>query len=343
MVRPRAARAHPSLHAEPAARGDRAGQPADFMRFLFAWQHVDERRRLTGSTACARSSRCSTASSCRPARGSARCCRRGSIATTRRCSTCCASRARSAGRGCRRRRCLKLASVTPIALFLREHARCLARPAPRDGSVEPAVTDDARVVLGEAAEPRRVVLQRARGRRGARSKPAPAGDRAFWSLPDWRSPTDSPASGCSSPRRRDNCSSRIGAASFAGRWTAVRQDDPEPRDDAVEHQARTLLRRYGVVFRRLLTREPNAAPWRELTRVYRRLEARGEIRGGRFVSGMSGEQFALPEAVETLREVRRTPASGSLAVIRRRSAQPHRHRHRRRPRACRRPQPDGVS
>jgi ATP-dependent Lhr-like helicase len=104
-------------------------------------------------------------------------------------------------------------------------------------------------------------------------------------------------------------------ASFAGRWAAVRQDDTEPRDDAVEHQARTLLKRYGIVFRRLLTREPNAAPWRELTRIYRRLEARGEIRGGRFVSGMAGEQFALPEAVQTMREVRRTPASGSLAVI----------------------------
>ena len=77
------------------------------------------------------------------------------------------------------------------------------------------------------------------------------------------------------------------------------------RDAAVELQAWTLLRRYGVVFRRLLARETNAAPWRELARVYRRLEARGEIRGGRFVSGMSGEQFALPDAVERLREVRR--------------------------------------
>ena len=84
---------------------------------------------------------------------------------------------------------------------------------------------------------------------------------------------------------------------------------------AIELQARTLLRRYGVVFRRLLARETIAAPWRELARIYRRLEARGEIRGGRFVSGMSGEQFALPRAVERLREVRRTPASGALLVI----------------------------
>jgi ATP-dependent Lhr-like helicase len=65
----------------------------------------------------------------------------------------------------------------------------------------------------------------------------------------------------------------------------------------------------------LLTRETNAATWRELARVYRRLEARGEIRGGRFVTGMSGEQFALPDAVQRLREVRRTPADGSLITI----------------------------
>src|SRR5919204_4189489 len=67
--------------------------------------------------------------------------------------------------------------------------------------------------------------------------------------------------------------------------------------------------------RRLLTREPMDVPWRELARVYRRLEARGEIRGGRFVSGMSGEQFALPDAVERLREVRRTAHDGRLLAI----------------------------
>jgi ATP-dependent Lhr-like helicase len=63
-----------------------------------------------------------------------------------------------------------------------------------------------------------------------------------------------------------------------------------PIGEAIEVQAWSLLRRYGIVFRRLLTRETAAAPWRELARVYRRLEARGEIRGGRFVSGMPGEQ-----------------------------------------------------
>jgi ATP-dependent Lhr-like helicase len=99
----------------------------------------------------------------------------------------------------------------------------------------------------------------------------------------------------------------------AGRWAILTADID--REEAVETQARALLKRYGVIFRRLLTREPNAAPWRELARVYRRLEARGEIRGGRFVTGMSGEQFALPEAVEKLREIRRTPPDGHLTVI----------------------------
>jgi ATP-dependent Lhr-like helicase len=104
--------------------------------------------------------------------------------------------------------------------------------------------------------------------------------------------------------------------SFSGRWTAIDATrERANREDAVELQAWTLLRRYGVVFRRLLTRETNAAPWRELARVYRRLEARGEIRSGRFVTGMSGEQFALPTAVQSLREVRRIHADGRLVTI----------------------------
>ena len=89
-----------------------------------------------------------------------------------------------------------------------------------------------------------------------------------------------------------------------------------PRAEAVEHAARALLGRYGVVFWRLLEREAGwLPPWRELLRVYRRMEARGEIRGGRFVSGFSGEQFALPEAIGLLRETRRKPASGELVSL----------------------------
>src|SRR5258707_3663707 len=105
----------------------------------------------------------------------------------------------------------------------------------------------------------------------------------------------------------------------AGRWALVyraRQQGRAANDEAVEHVARTLLQRYGVVFWRLLEREaPWLPPWRDLLRVYRRLEARGEIRGGRFVAGFSGEQFALPEAIGKLRESRRESASTSLVSL----------------------------
>jgi ATP-dependent Lhr-like helicase len=117
----------------------------------------------------------------------------------------------------------------------------------------------------------------------------------------------------------------------AGRWTAVRPGaGPEsppsstmPKasgaaidDVAVAHIAQVLLTRYGVVFRSLLERESSRLPpWRELAYIYRRMEARGELRGGRFVAGVSGEQYALPEAVAALQSVRRTEAKGELVAI----------------------------
>jgi ATP-dependent Lhr-like helicase len=104
----------------------------------------------------------------------------------------------------------------------------------------------------------------------------------------------------------------------AGRWALVRRAAPERNagPEAIEHLARTLLRRYGVVFWRLIEREADwLPPWRELLRVFRRLESRGEIRGGRFVAGFSGEQFALPDAVGLLRETRRRPATGAFVSI----------------------------
>ncbi len=101
----------------------------------------------------------------------------------------------------------------------------------------------------------------------------------------------------------------------AGRWALI----AVPSVDAAtttEHIARCLLRRYGVVFWRLLEREAaRLPPWRELLRAYRRLESRGEIRGGRFIAGIPGEQFALPEAVGLLRATRRKQPEGSLVSI----------------------------
>ncbi|WP_455207910.1 DEAD/DEAH box helicase [Kaarinaea lacus] len=101
----------------------------------------------------------------------------------------------------------------------------------------------------------------------------------------------------------------------AGRWTLInRHATGENQQLAHEHIAKTLLKRYGVVFRKLLERENNLPSWRELLYVYRRLEARGEVRGGRFVEGFSGEQYALPDAVSLLRKAQQD-AQQDLLVI----------------------------
>ena len=105
----------------------------------------------------------------------------------------------------------------------------------------------------------------------------------------------------------------------AGRWNVIRaphQGDAKATAEAIEHVARTLLRRYGVVSFQVLEREAAwLPPWRELVRVYRRLEARGEIRGGRFIAGATGEQFALPDAIATMRAVRRQPPDDTLVCL----------------------------
>ncbi len=98
----------------------------------------------------------------------------------------------------------------------------------------------------------------------------------------------------------------------AGRWSVV-PDGAEEHD--VESIAWALLRRWGVVFRRVLDREGELPPWYSLLRVYRRLEAQGRIRGGRFVAGFAGEQYALPEAVTAVRKSRRQSKTGELLSI----------------------------
>jgi ATP-dependent helicase Lhr and Lhr-like helicase len=117
----------------------------------------------------------------------------------------------------------------------------------------------------------------------------------------------------------------ITSIEHAGRWSLLRTFSPagtanaEPpitrSDEALELFARALLRRYGVMFRRLLERESLKASWFELGRIYRRLEARGEIRGGHFVSGVSGEQFAQPEAIGLLRSLRKAKPAGELIML----------------------------
>jgi ATP-dependent Lhr-like helicase len=129
-----------------------------------------------------------------------------------------------------------------------------------------------------------------------------------------------PAAKRESPRHRRVRRHTLSEIEDAGRWSLVRRiatsaareeavaSSGNSADERIEHIARVLLRRYGVVFWKLLEREAPWLPsWRELLRVYHRLEARGEIRGGRFVEGLVGEQFALPEAVAHLRSIRLRP------------------------------------
>ena len=127
----------------------------------------------------------------------------------------------------------------------------------------------------------------------------------------------------STPQRRRY--KTITSVEFGGRWSLLRrggvsetnvpQDVNLNREEGVEALARVLLRRYGVVARRMMEKETMRVAWFELLRVFRRLEARGEIRGGYFVGGLSGEQFARPEAIELLRSLRKTEPKGELTAI----------------------------
>jgi ATP-dependent Lhr-like helicase len=154
---------------------------------------------------------------------------------------------------------------------------------------------------------RRRPLGGAKARRRKRLVPYGIETAGRWSLlrraPHESAPEPPPRSG----RTASGAAARRSAARPSRAWAV---DSPE-----VESYALALLRRYGVVFYRLLTRETNSPAWRDLVRVYRRLEARGDIRGGRFVLGFSGEQFALSEAVSRLRATRRAEATGRLQSI----------------------------
>ncbi len=106
--------------------------------------------------------------------------------------------------------------------------------------------------------------------------------------------------------------------SAAGRWSLIRAHPGQAETDKYQHCeyiAQVLLRRYGVVFRKLLDQETILPDWRDLLYVFRRMEARGELRGGRFVQGFAGEQFALPNALDSVRDLRKKPKQGELLAI----------------------------
>ena len=117
-------------------------------------------------------------------------------------------------------------------------------------------------------------------------------------------------------RRAGQGSGRISRPRHSsGRWALLYADPAVERNRAVEATCWILLKRYGIVFHDLLAREPNLPKWRELQMAFRRLEDRGEIRGGRFVDGFLGEQFALPVAVESLRATRKLPPTGEAITV----------------------------
>ena len=292
--------------------------PADFMRFLFRWQHVETSSRLTGldglrEIIAALDGYELAAGAWERAVLPARLDRYDPSMLDMICLSGEAGWARLSPANVPGTPAPSLVPATPIALFLREHA----------GAWRTLRTPEEQPPLGEAARNVLTVLRSRGASFFGDLAPACGLDadqlrHAIGALVACGLVTSDGFSGLRAlvwaargrPPQHDRRSN------FAGRWTAIAESgDDVTRDEAVELQAWALLRRYGVVFRRLLTRETNAATWRELARVYRRLEARGEIRSGRFVTGMSGEQFALPDAVERLREVRRIPADGGLITI----------------------------
>jgi ATP-dependent Lhr-like helicase len=121
-------------------------------------------------------------------------------------------------------------------------------------------------------------------------------------------------------RKRKMASRGMRIAQFgledAGRWSLLRRANDAVVEDRLTQLAFILLRRYGVVFRKLLVHESaQLPPWHELLRVFRQLEAQGLIRGGRFVGGVTGEQYALPEAVSSMRAIRKQALDGQLISL----------------------------
>jgi ATP-dependent Lhr-like helicase len=294
--------------------------PADFMRFLFAWQHVNPSTRLTGlnglRSIVAMLDGFELAAnawerSVLPARLDRyqrsmldMLCLTGEVGWMRLSPPDSDPRSRIMG-------------ATPVALFLREHGDLWRALRDSDPSVRPNPAD----TVGETA---RAIYGRLNSRGASFLRDlatcAPDHDALVSAVGELVAAGLVTSDGFDGLRTIVAASAgrrpvRSGAM-HAGRWSLLRSEQHAPdHDGLIAEQAKVLLRRYGAVFRRVLSREANAAPWRDLARVYRRLEARGEIRGGRFVSGMSGEQFALAEAVEQLREIRRTPPDGQTLIV----------------------------
>jgi ATP-dependent Lhr-like helicase len=206
--------------------------------------------------------------------------------------------------------------AAPLAFVLREHLPWLLAPA----AEPPELSGDAQAVHELLV--RRGASFTADVARGTGLAPA-AVEAALWTLvthglvtgdgvAGLRLLIDSPEQPAGARLRMLGGRRRLVAA---GRWALLRASVDDTEQPDAERSARLWLARWGVVMRELLARETCLPPWRELLPALRRLEARGEIRGGRFVAGTVGEQFALPEAVEALRTLRRRPASAETVVV----------------------------
>ena len=294
--------------------------PADFMRFLFKWQHVDPADRLVGLDGLREAltqmdgfelAGAAWERTVLPARVDGydpsmldMLCLAGEVGWAR-VSPCSVERTEPA----------QLTPATPMAIFLREHAEAWQTLRKPVDDPEGRLTRDARRVLAVLRDRGASFFNDVRAAAGLDAEDT---RRALGNLVASGFSASDGFAGLrallvSAPGRPVGRDRR---ATFAGRWSTIATPEVAGMQTvAVEALAWALLQRYGVVFRRLLLRENLAAPWRDLARVYRRLEARGEIRGGRFVSGMSGEQFALPRAIERLREVRRSSADGRIVTI----------------------------
>ena len=295
---------------------------ADLMRFLFAWQHVSPGLRLHGRDGLSRIieqlegfelAAAGWEREVLPARVARyepawldELSLSGEVAWGRLCRH---ESTRHAGR--------RLSGAVPIALLRRQNLTWLIEP--RDANDEDALSGPARDVLARlraagasfaddiAARVRRLRVEIEEALCELVSAGLVTGD-GFAGL----------RSLLHSEKRRRQRRGRgrpLHAPIATGRWALLDAPAAPPADDLLEARARQYVRRYGVVFRDLLTREPEAPPWRDLLRVYRRLEMRGELRGGRIVGAFVGEQFAAPEALEALRSIRRAAPSGQVVRL----------------------------
>ena len=301
--------------------------PRDFMRFLFSWQHAAADTRMEGpnalpaivaqlegfeAPACAWESEILPSRICEyePAWLDDRCLS-GQITWTRLSPPARRAEPR-----------LMPIRTTPVALLTRRHAPYWTSMA----EVEPPMLSGAaQTVLAHISQYGACFFDELTdgcGMLRAQTENALAElvalglvvSDSFAGLRALLTPAADRRPGSAKPRRR----AVKNAIEDAGRWSIVRHPklSAGSHSDALEHAARTLLRRYGVVCWRILAREATwLPPWRDLLRMFRKLESRGDIRGGRFIAGFSGEQFAVPDAIPLLRQVRRNEASGTMIAV----------------------------